>query len=241
MFSISVGVAAAQVKTETVRYQSGQETVARFLALPESGGRHPALIVIHEWWGLNGWVKEQTENLARHGYVALAVDLYRGQSTSDPAVAHELSRGLPHDRALRDLEAAFQYLSSRPDVEKGKIGSVGWCMGGGYSIELAVDEPRLAACIVNYGALPTSAEDIGKIHAPILGNFGAEDRGIPPEAVRAFESAMKGAHKSVNVKIYAGAGHAFENPNNKTGYRPKAAKDAWARTVSFLSKTLSPD
>ncbi len=237
VLSVSIGL-AAQVRTETVRYQSGQETVSGFLALPESGGRHPALIVIHEWWGLNGWVKEQAENLARHGYVALAVDLYRGQSTSDPAVAHELARGLPHDRGMHDLEAAFQYLSARPDVEKDKIGSIGWCMGGGYSIELAVEEPRLAACVVNYGALPASAEDIDKIHAPVLGNFGAEDRGIPPEAVHAFESAMKAAHKSVNVKVYAGAGHAFENPNNKTGYRPEAAKDAWARTISFLSKTL---
>lgn len=238
VLSAANGQAAPPVKTETVQYASGPETVKGFLALPGTAGRHPALVVIHEWWGLNDWVKEQAEDFARHGYVALAVDLYRWQSTSDPAVAHELSRGLPHDRAMRDLGAAFDYLASRPDVEKSKIGSVGWCMGGGYSIELAVAEPRLAACVVNYGALPTSRADLERIHAPVLGSFGALDRGITPESVHAFESAMKGLHKQVDVKIYPGAGHAFENPNNKRGYRPEAAKDARERTLRFLRQAL---
>lgn len=229
---------AAPVKTQTVTYKSGSEKVTGFLALPESGGKHPALVVIHEWWGLNDWVREQAEKLAGQGYVALAVDLYRGHSTADPAVAHELSRGLPRDRALRDLRAAFAYLASRPDVNPDKIGDIGWCMGGGYSIELAMHEPKLAACVVNYGALPADAEDIAKIHAPVFGNFGAEDHGITPQSVHAFAAAMKAAHKQVNVKIYPGAGHAFENPHNKRGYRPKTAKDAWQRTTAFLARTL---
>lgn len=229
---------AAPVKTQTVSYASGSEKVNGFLALPESGGQHPALVVIHEWWGLNDWVREQAEKLAAQGYVALAVDLYRGHATADPAVAHELARGLPRDRALRDLRAAFAYLASRPDVNPNKIGDIGWCMGGGYSIELAMHEPKLAVCVVNYGALPADPEDIAKIHAPVLGNFGAEDHGITPQSVHAFETAMKAAHKKVNVKIYAGAGHAFENPSNKAGYRPEAAKDAWQRTTAFLARTL---
>ncbi|HEX5482700.1 MAG TPA: dienelactone hydrolase family protein [Terriglobia bacterium] len=229
---------AAPVKTQTVTYKSGSEKVTGFLALPESRGKHPALVVIHEWWGLNDWVREQAEKLAAQGYVALAVDLYRGHSTADPAVAHELARGLPRDRALRDLRAAFAYLASRPDVNPDKIGDIGWCMGGGYSLELAMHEPKLAACVVNYGALPADPEDIAKIHAPVLGNFGAEDHGITPQSVHAFEAAMKAAQKPVNVKIYAGAGHAFENPNNKKGYRPESAKDAWQRTIAFLAQTL---
>jgi carboxymethylenebutenolidase len=136
------------------------------------------------------------------------------------------------------MRAAFDYLSSRPHVTKGKIGSIGWCMGGGLSLQLAVHEPRLAVCVVNYGAMPTDPADIQKIRAPVLGNFGAEDRGIPPTAVQAFERAMKEAGKSINVKIYEGAGHAFENPNNKSGYRPAAAGDAWARTLDFLDGSL---
>ncbi|MDE3181751.1 MAG: dienelactone hydrolase family protein, partial [Acidobacteriota bacterium] len=99
-------------------------------------------------------------------------------------------------------------------------------------------EPKLAACVVNYGALPADADTVQKIHAPVLVSTGAEDRGITPAMVHAFEAAMKAAGKSVDAKIYPGAAHAFENPNNKEGYRPEAAKDAWHRTVTFLAQTL---
>jgi carboxymethylenebutenolidase len=229
---------AHPLKTETVRFKSGDETISGYLALPESAGRHPGVVVIQEWWGLNDWVKEQARKLAEQGYVALAPDLYRGKVATDPETAHELSRGMPQDRAVRDLKAAFDFLASRSDVNRDKIGSIGWCMGGGLSLQLAVHEPRLAACVVNYGSMPTEESEIQAIHAPVLGNFGAEDRGIPPERVHAFESAMKAAGKSIDVKIYAGAGHAFENPNNKAGYRPQATADAWKRVQAFFARTL---
>lgn len=229
---------AADVKTETISYKSGAETVSGYLALPSGGGPHPALVVIHEWWGLNDWVKEQTRKFAAQGYVALAVDLYRGQVAEDAGLAHELSRGLPEDRALRDLQAAFNYLQSRKDAKKAYIGSVGWCMGGGLSLKLAINEPRLRACIINYGAMPTDPAAMSKIRASVLGNFGGEDRGIPPSSVQAFEKEMKQQKKWVDVKIYPGAGHAFENPNNKGGYREDAAKDAWERMVRFLGENL---
>jgi carboxymethylenebutenolidase len=229
---------AVSVRTETIAFRSGDETVSAYLAVPDSGGPHPALVVIHEWWGLNDWVKEQAQKFAQQGYMALAVDLYRGKVAYDPNLAYELSRSLPQDQAMRDLRAAFDYLASRPDVRHDKIGSVGWCMGGGFSLLLAVHEPKLAACVVNYGSMPTDKDEIQRIQAPVLGNFGAEDRGIPPSAVEAFEGAMKAAQKSIDVKIYDGAGHAFENPNNKLGYREAAANDAWARTLAFLSRTL---
>ncbi|HXE32690.1 MAG TPA: dienelactone hydrolase family protein [Verrucomicrobiae bacterium] len=229
---------ADPAKTETVTYKSGDENVSGFLALPEGGGKHPAIVVIHEWWGLNDQVKEDTQKLAAQGFVALAVDLYRGKVATTADEAHELMRGVPDDRGIRDLEAAFAYLAARPDVKPGKIGSVGWCMGGGWSIKLAMSEPKLAACAVNYGSLPTEAASIAKIKAPVLGNFGADDRGITPESVRAFDAAMKAAGKPVDVKIYDGAGHAFENPNNKDGYRPQAAADAWSRMEGFFQKTL---
>ena len=229
---------ANPVKTETVSYKSGDETVSGFLALPEGTGKHPALVVIHEWWGLNDQIKDETRKFAAQGYVALAVDLYRGKVATTPDEAHELMRGVPDDRGIRDLNAAFAYLAARPDVRADKIGSVGWCMGGGWSIKLAMSEPKLAACAVNYGSLPTEAASIAKINAPVLGNFGADDRGITPDSVRAFDAAMKAAGKSADVKIYDGAGHAFENPNNKDGYRPQAAADAWARMTAFFKKTL---
>ncbi|HTW23757.1 MAG TPA: dienelactone hydrolase family protein [Candidatus Baltobacteraceae bacterium] len=225
-------------KTEMIQIPGAKEPLSGFLATPEKPGHYPALVVIHEWWGLTDWVKGETEKLAEQGYVALAVDLYRGKVTSDPEEAHELMRGLPDDRALADLKAGFDYLSARKDVDHGRIGSIGWCMGGGYSLQLAIHEPRLAACVVNYGALPTDPQELQLIGAPILGNFGALDRGITPADVHAFEKTMNGLGKRVDVKIYDGAGHAFENSTNATGYRPEAAADAWSRSVAFLNKSL---
>jgi len=165
------------------------------------------------------------------------VDLYRGKTATDPNDAHELMRGLPQDRAVRDLQAGYDYLATRKDVS-GRIGAVGWCMGGGYALQLAIHQPRLAACVVNYGALPTDPNDIQQIAAPVLGNFGADDHGITPADVNAFQKTLSGMGRYVSVKIYDGAGHAFENPNNEKGYRPEAAADAWARTVEFLKKAI---
>jgi len=238
LLAFGLVVRAGAPKTETVSYKSGDETVSGYLALPDGGGKHPAIIVIHEWWGLNDWVKEQAQKYSGQGYVALAVDLYRGKVAANPDDAHILMRGLPDDRGMRDLEAAFAYLSTRPDVNAAKIGSVGWCMGGSWSIKLAVDQPKLAACAVNYGWLPSEPALIAKIKAPVLGSFGADDQGIPAKDVKAFESAMKADGKTTDIKIYDGAGHAFENPNNKQGYRPEAAADAAQRMSAFFQRYL---
>lgn len=224
--------------SKEVSYPSGDETVKGILYTPEGKGPFPAIVVIHEWWGLNDWVKEQAGKLADQGYAALAIDLYRGKVADNPGTAHELMRGVPEDRALRDLHAAVAFLQSQPNVTKDRIGSIGWCMGGGYSLDVALQEPALAATVINYGHLATDPAAIGKIHAAILGNFGGQDQGIPPEDVKKFEAALKQAGKSADIKIYADAGHAFENPNNKSGYRAEDAADAWQRTVNFLASTL---
>jgi carboxymethylenebutenolidase len=183
-------------------------------------------------------VKEQAQKYAAQGYVALAVDLYRGKVATNADEAHVLMRGLPDDRGMRDLEAAFAYLSTRPDVNAAKIGSIGWCMGGSWSLKLAVDQPKLAACVVNYGWLPSEPALVAKIKAPVQGNFGAEDQGIPPKDVKAFEATMKADGKFTDIKIYDGAGHAFQNPNNKDGYRPEATADASQRISAFFQKYL---
>ncbi len=234
----AVLVKAETSKTETVEFPNGTTTVSGFLATPEKPGRYPGLVVVHEWWGLTDWVKEETQKLADQGFVALAVDLYRGKVATDPETAHELMRGLAQDRAVSDLNAGFAYLATRKDVDHNHIGSIGWCMGGGYSLQLAIHQPRLAACVVNYGALPTDPNDLQQIYAPVLGNFGANDKGITPDDVHAFEKTMTTMGRRVDLKIYDGAGHAFENPTNATGYRPEAAADAWSRTVAFLNKAL---
>ena len=221
-----------------VSYKSGDETVQGILYTPAGKGPFPALIVIHEWWGLNDWVKDQASKLADQGYAALAVDLYRGKVATTPDMAHEIMRGVPEDRAKRDLHAAFDFLASQPNVKKDRIGSIGWCMGGGYSLDVALQEPTLAASVINYGHLATDTDALKKINAPILGLFGAQDRGIPPADVKKFGATLDQLGKKIDIKIYDDAGHAFENPNNKEGYREADAADAWKRTVDFLSSTL---
>lgn len=221
-----------------VSYKSGDETVNAMLYTPRGKGPFPALIVIHEWWGLNDWVKEQASKLADQGYESLAIDLYRGKVATTPGEAHEIMRGVPDDRAARDLKAAFDYLVSQPNVDKSRIGSIGWCMGGGYSLQVALLEPTLKADVINYGHLATEPENLKKINASILGIFGGQDRGIPVEDVKKFESKLKALGKNIEIHIYPDAGHAFENPNNKEGYREADAKDAWNKTIAWLEANL---
>src|SRR5258708_6900672 len=233
-----LGMSALAATPRDVSYKSGDETVHGILYTPEGKGPYPAIIVIHEYWGLNDWVKEQASKLANEGYEALAIDLYRGKVATTPDEAHEIMRGVPEDRAKRDLHAAFQYLQSQPNVKKDRIGAIGWCMGGGYSLDVALQEPTLAADVINYGHLATDPAALNKINSPILGLFGGQDRGITPDDVRKFEAAMKQAGEKNPITNLHDAGHAFENPNNKEGYRAADAADAWKRTVSFLAENL---
>jgi carboxymethylenebutenolidase len=233
-----VSITVFSADSKTVSYKSGDETVQGVLYTPAGKGPFPGLIVIHEWWGLNDWVKEQASKLADQGYAALAVDLYRGKVATTPDEAHQIMRGVSEDRAKRDLHAAFEFLASQPNVKKDRIGAIGWCMGGGYSLDVALQEPALAADIINYGHLATDPEAIKKINAPILGLFGAQDKGISPEDVRKFGETLDKMGKKIDVKIYDDAGHAFENPNNKDGYRAVDAADAWQRTTDFLAAHL---
>jgi len=239
--AVAVLVAAASLfaaEPKTVEYKSGDESVSAVLHTPAGSGPFPALIVIHEWWGLNDWVKGQASKLSGEGYVTLAVDLYRGKVATTPEEAHEIMRGVPEDRAKRDLHAAFEFLASQPNVKRDRIGAIGWCMGGGYALDVALQEPALAADVINYGHLATDPDALKKIHSPILGIFGALDKGIPPADVRKFGEQLDKLGKKIEIKIYDDAGHAFENPNNKDGYRSADAADAWQRTVAFLATSL---
>jgi carboxymethylenebutenolidase len=238
LLMLSLTLSAAAVTSKTVSYKSGDETVQAVLYTPAGKGPFPGIIVIHEWWGLNDWVKDQATKLSDLGYVTLAIDLYRGKVATTPDEAHEIMRGVPEDRAKRDLHAAFEFLASQPDVRKDRIGSIGWCMGGGYSLDVALQEPTLRALVINYGHLATDTDALKTINAPVLGLFGAQDRGITPDDVHKFEKALKQLGKQVDITIYPDAGHGFENPINKDGYRPDDAADAWKRTVKFFAATL---
>jgi carboxymethylenebutenolidase len=223
------------------------EIVPGYLARPSGGGRHPGIIAFHENWGVRDWMKQQIEELARQGYVVLAIDLYHGKLPKDEAEGEEMSRTLSRDRAYRDSEAAFDYLAERQDVDPKHIGAIGWAMGGRYAIELAVHERRLAACVDNYGQFPIDPAEIEKINASVLGIFGAADPEFSPDRVHALEEAMKAAGKLFEVKIYDNAPHEFLDPDlprrdadGRSLYRPEAAEDVSKRINAFFLKTLKP-
>lgn len=235
MFAVS----SFATEGKEVSYKSGNDTVKGVLYMPQGKGPFPALVVIHEWWGLAPWVKEQAAKLADQGYAALAIDLYRGKLATTPDEAHELMRGVPSDRAHTDLLAAAEYLRSQKDIDPKRVGDIGWCMGGGYALELAIADPKLKAAAIHYGHLASEPDTLKKINAAVLGIFGGKDRGIPPADAQKFEQQMKSLGKTVAVHLFPDAGHAFENPDNKAGYRADDAAKAWELTIAFFKQHLA--
>jgi carboxymethylenebutenolidase len=222
-----------------ISYTQDSTKVHGYLALPSGDGTHAAVVVIHEWWGLTDWVKQQADSLARKGYVVLAVDLYRGQVAHDAETAHQLMSGLVETEAMVTLRAAADFLRARSDVRAHAVGAIGWCMGAKWAIRLAAADPGIRACVMYYGAPITDEASIRGLQAAVLGNFGAEDKGPSPDQVKAFEGALKKAGKKADFKLYPGAGHAFANVNNPWGgYREAAAQDAWKRTLAFFDREL---
>jgi carboxymethylenebutenolidase len=232
----------AEVKGSLVTFKSGGDNVKGYFAQPEGKGPFPAIVVIQEWWGLTDWIKDNAKRLARQGYVTLAPDLYRGKVAKEPETARELMQGLPADRAVRDLKAAVDFLAKRENVDKNRLGSIGWCMGGGYSLQLALHDKRIKACAMCYGRVVTDPDKLKPLKATVLGIFGEQDRGIPPDQVRKFEKALREAGKEVDRIKEFKAGHGFMRPGGKgqknPAYKEGEAKKAWKDVKSFFAKTL---
>ena len=200
----------------------------------------PAVIVIHEWWGLNDNVRAMADRLAGEGYMVLAIDLYGGQTANTPAEARALMLGVVEDPELarQNIRGAYQFLTT---AGAPRIGSLGWCFGGGWSLNTAQLFPDdLDASVIYYGRVTDDDEDLRPISAPILGLFAADDAGIKVESVEAFQAALRRLRKDHEIHIYPGVGHAFANPTGQN-YNADAATDAWAKTVEFLGRHLSSD
>lgn len=225
------------VETEEVTYVDGG--APGYLARPaEAEGPLPGVVVIHEWWGLNENVEAMTRRLAGEGYVALAVDLYGGEVASDRQGAMQLMRDAMEspEQALANLKAAARYLEESRGAPR--LGVIGWCFGGGWSLQAAIAMgDRLEATVIYYGRLVTDEAELRKIASPVLGLFGAEDGGIPVTSVEQFEATLESLGKDVSVHVYEGADHAFANPSG-TRYDAAAGEDAWQKTVTFLAEHL---
>ena len=227
------------ITSRPVYYRADGSETTGFLAQPSDTAidSPPGLIVIHEWWGLNDNIQSMTEKLADEGYVALAVDLYGGELASTPDEARGLMQDAmaQSDALTANLESAYRYLQDQ-GVEK--VGTIGWCFGGGWSLRAALEMPeQIDATVIYYGQLVDDRDQLATLDMPILGFFGEEDGGIPVEGVREFQATLDELGKEAQIEIYPGAGHAFANPSGER-YVAEAAEDAWAKTLAFLDTHL---
>ena len=201
----------------------------------------PAIIMIHEWWGLNDNIRAMADRLAGEGYIVFAVDLYGGKTAEYPQDARELMLKVVEDpdSASDNLRQAYQFVTTAAGAPR--VASLGWCFGGGWSLNAAMLFPdELDAAVIYYGQVTADEDKLRPVNAPILGLFGAEDRGISVESVREFETALQRLRKVHDIQIYPGAGHAFANPTGRN-YDATIAEDAWQRTLEFLTQNLTEE
>lgn len=211
-----------------------------YLAEPMGSGKFPAVVMVHEWWGLNRDTAALADALAKEGYVVLAADAFRGSVAQKPEDAMKQLRGTPTEQIAADLDAAFNYLSSHPKVDPDRVASLGFCFGGTQSMYMGTRNPNLAAVVIFYGSGPiTDPAMLGTMRSagPVLGIYGAEDGNIPVEQVRKFEDALKMENVRHTISVYPGVGHAFVKSN--TYRNGEAAERAWQQMLSFLYATLN--
>jgi len=199
-----------------------------------AGPDAPAVLVIHEWWGLNEQVKGVARRLAADGFLAFAVDLFRGSLAKDSAEASALMQALDAKRALADLHAAVQALLPRAG---GRVGVMGFCMGGGYALATAAHNKEVQAAVAYYGIPQPAMADVKQIKAKVLGHYASRDGHVSPERVDALQKTLSEAGVTATIHRYQ-ADHAFANETRPEVYAPAAAELAWKRTLAFLHETL---
>ena len=227
---------------ETVEFPSNGNSAAGYLALPSSTPA-PGVLVLQEWWGLNPQIKGVADRLAAQGFVALAPDLYHGELAEHNEMdkAGHLMASMPQDRAARDMGGAVDYLLSSDRVSGGKVGAIGFCMGGVMTLLVsALQGDKIGAAVPFYGAPSGDSEpDWSALAAPVLGHWAENDDFFPASGVNALADKLRGMGKDVTIHVYPGTGHAFLNETNALGtYNPEAAKTAWDRSVAFLHDKL---
>ena len=225
-------MAAAGLETVRTKTAGGREVEAA-LAVPAKTPA-PALLLIHEWWGLNDQIKSMASELAKEGYVALAVDLYGGKVATAPEDAKALMQQVDGATATDTLVSWIAWLRSHK-AANGKVATIGWCFGGGWSLNASIATP-VDATVIYYGNVTPPAEDLRKLNGPVLGQFGELDKFINRDMVSGFEANMRTAGKPLEVHWYS-ADHAFANPTGGR-YDAEDASLAWSRTLEFLKANL---
>jgi carboxymethylenebutenolidase len=218
-------------------FESRGERVAAYLAVPASG-HGPGVLVIQEWWGLVDHIRDVCDRLAREGFVALAPDLYRGETTADPDAASRLMMDLEIPRAAGDLRAAVDALLRHSAVDGGKVGIIGFCMGGQLALSAAAGNDRVGAVVDCYGIHPDVEIDAAAIRAAVYGVFAENDDFVPPDAARALEAKLKEAGVDARFRIFLGVQHAFLNDSRPDVHDAATAAEAWGEILAFLRVEL---
>ena len=220
---------------KAVELKIGGQSAIAYQARP-AGEPRGAVLVIHEYWGLNDWIRHEADELAQLGYLALAVDLYKGQVTTDPETANKLMAGLDPAWAAQVERAGIKWLKAQ--APKHGIATIGWCMGGGQSLQASLASAQdISATVIYYGMPVLDPSQLARLKgAALLGIFAKRDGWITPDKVQAFDRALTRAGVAHQIESYD-ADHAFANPSGGK-HNPAAAKDAWAKTRAFLAAHL---
>jgi carboxymethylenebutenolidase len=226
------------MRTEKITFPANGGTGQGYLALPDGPGPYRAVVVIQEWWGVDEHIEDVARRFAAEGYIALAPDLYHGQVTAEPDDAQRLVMELQIPEVTKEMAGGAAYLAGRDDVAPKKAGVIGFCLGGSLALLLAASSPHIGAVASFYGGHRYSTDELRPISAPVLAIFGERDQGIPPERHAALDSALNEIGLKHAIYVYPGAPHAFFNDTRPEGYRPEAAKDAWARTLAWFDTYL---
>ena len=238
---IAVADPTVPVTGQTVTYATiGGQPITGYLAQPTESTNDslPAILTIHEWWGLNENIEAMTRRLAGEGYSVLALDLYNGQVATDPEAARDLMRSVMDNpgSAQENITQAANFLKT--DYSAPKLGSIGWCFGGNWSLRTGLLlSSDLDAMAIYYGQLILAPEALDGLDMPIIGFFGEDDSSIPVEDVQNFESTLDSMGKTADINLYPGVGHAFANPSGQN-YDAAAAEDAWEKTITFFNTYL---
>ena len=210
-----------------------------YLAQPEEPGVYPGVLLIHEWWGFNEGMTVLADALAAEGYVVLAADAYRGEVTDQVPRALYLRLSTPEEQVFNDVDASLSYLMSLDSVDTDKVASMGFCFGGGHSLQLGMRQSEnLALTILYYGSVVTNPDLLRPLtdNQPVLGIFGEEDTSIPTADVLEFEAALNSLDIPNQITIYPEVGHGFLDEENYS--EPGAAGDAWQETLDFLAENF---
>ena len=235
-----LGMAGA-LRGQSVTYLAGDEATVGYLAVPEGAGPFPSLILIHEWNGLVDRVREVADAMAAEGYVTLAADLYSGRTGSSPDENRALMAeiGADQETMIANLNAAARFLRERDDVT-GRVGTLGWCFGGGVALSYALGGEAHDATAIFYGSLVTDPAILASIDHEVYGSFAEMDTGIPPETVNEFVSALRAVGVENDIHIYDEVNHGFWlRIDGDPELRTEPGLDAWQRLKGYLTRTLS--